>query len=199
MPDTLSALAEITRLSSVVGTDPVTGGIELGYHMRWGQMRCWAAVSTWAWPTSAGSPPNRPWPRLGRCHTVAESVQMFTDGLFRRMYHNNGDALRTAFTVTVDATEGIGTGISASDRAHDPAARRPGDRRVRPRPAGARVPAARQGGRVGRTARAHRGRDRADPAGRAGYSACLASRSVSASTGARSAAITGWASVWARP
>jgi 3,4-dihydroxy 2-butanone 4-phosphate synthase/GTP cyclohydrolase II len=34
------------------------------------------------------------------------------------MYHSNGDAFRTAFTVTVDAKEGISTGISATDRAH---------------------------------------------------------------------------------
>ncbi|HEY9416570.1 MAG TPA: bifunctional 3,4-dihydroxy-2-butanone-4-phosphate synthase/GTP cyclohydrolase II [Pseudonocardia sp.] len=34
------------------------------------------------------------------------------------MYHSNGDAFRTAFTVTVDAKAGITTGISASDRAH---------------------------------------------------------------------------------
>ncbi|HTK61666.1 MAG TPA: bifunctional 3,4-dihydroxy-2-butanone-4-phosphate synthase/GTP cyclohydrolase II [Pseudonocardia sp.] len=34
------------------------------------------------------------------------------------MYHSNGDAFRTAFTVTVDAKAGVTTGISASDRAH---------------------------------------------------------------------------------
>ncbi|MDT7593720.1 MAG: 3,4-dihydroxy 2-butanone 4-phosphate synthase / cyclohydrolase, partial [Pseudonocardiales bacterium] len=34
------------------------------------------------------------------------------------MYHSNGDAFRTAFTVTVDAKEGVSTGISATDRAH---------------------------------------------------------------------------------
>jgi 3,4-dihydroxy 2-butanone 4-phosphate synthase/GTP cyclohydrolase II len=34
------------------------------------------------------------------------------------MYHNNGDAFRTAFTVTVDAKDGVTTGISATDRAH---------------------------------------------------------------------------------
>jgi 3,4-dihydroxy 2-butanone 4-phosphate synthase/GTP cyclohydrolase II len=34
------------------------------------------------------------------------------------MYHSNGDAFRTAFTVTVDAKAGITTGISATDRAH---------------------------------------------------------------------------------
>ena len=34
------------------------------------------------------------------------------------MHHSNNDAFRTAFTVTVDAKEGITTGISAADRAH---------------------------------------------------------------------------------
>jgi 3,4-dihydroxy 2-butanone 4-phosphate synthase/GTP cyclohydrolase II len=34
------------------------------------------------------------------------------------MYHSNGDAFRTAFTVTVDAKAGVTTGISATDRAH---------------------------------------------------------------------------------
>jgi 3,4-dihydroxy 2-butanone 4-phosphate synthase / GTP cyclohydrolase II len=44
------------------------------------------------------------------------------------MHHTNADSFRTAFTVTVDAKEGITTGISAADRAHtirllaDPAA-----------------------------------------------------------------------------
>jgi 3,4-dihydroxy 2-butanone 4-phosphate synthase/GTP cyclohydrolase II len=34
------------------------------------------------------------------------------------MYHSMGDAYRTAFTVTVDAKQGVTTGISATDRAH---------------------------------------------------------------------------------
>ncbi len=34
------------------------------------------------------------------------------------MHHTNADSFRTAFTVTVDAKEGITTGISAADRAH---------------------------------------------------------------------------------
>ncbi len=44
------------------------------------------------------------------------------------MHHSNGDNFRTAFTVTVDARDGVTTGISAYDRAHtirllaDPAA-----------------------------------------------------------------------------
>jgi 3,4-dihydroxy 2-butanone 4-phosphate synthase/GTP cyclohydrolase II len=53
------------------------------------------------------------------------------------MYHVNQDRRGTAYTVTVDASDGVGTGISAADRAHtmrllaDPAAgptdfRRPG-------------------------------------------------------------------------
>ena len=33
------------------------------------------------------------------------------------MHHTNSDSFRTAFTVTVDAKEGITTGISAADRA----------------------------------------------------------------------------------
>jgi 3,4-dihydroxy 2-butanone 4-phosphate synthase/GTP cyclohydrolase II len=34
------------------------------------------------------------------------------------MHHTNSDSFRTAFTVTVDAREGVTTGISAADRAH---------------------------------------------------------------------------------
>ena len=34
------------------------------------------------------------------------------------MHHTNSDNFRTAFTVTVDAKEGVSTGISAADRAH---------------------------------------------------------------------------------
>jgi len=34
------------------------------------------------------------------------------------MHHTNADAYRTAFTVTVDARQGVSTGISAADRAH---------------------------------------------------------------------------------
>lgn len=34
------------------------------------------------------------------------------------MYHTNQDARGTAYTVTVDAAEGVGTGISAADRSH---------------------------------------------------------------------------------
>ena len=34
------------------------------------------------------------------------------------MYHTNQDRRGTAYTVTVDAREGVGTGISAADRAH---------------------------------------------------------------------------------
>src|SRR3954447_8631861 len=34
------------------------------------------------------------------------------------MYHTNQDRRGTAYAVTVDAREGIATGISASDRAH---------------------------------------------------------------------------------
>ncbi len=34
------------------------------------------------------------------------------------MHHSNADNFRTAFTVTVDAKEGVTTGISATDRAH---------------------------------------------------------------------------------
>jgi 3,4-dihydroxy 2-butanone 4-phosphate synthase/GTP cyclohydrolase II len=34
------------------------------------------------------------------------------------MHHTNADSFRTAFTVTVDARQGVTTGISAADRAH---------------------------------------------------------------------------------
>ena len=48
------------------------------------------------------------------------------------MHHSNGDHFRTAFTVTVDAREGVTTGISAYDRAHT--IRMLADPKARPRP-----------------------------------------------------------------
>ncbi len=74
------------------------------------------------------------------------------------MYATNQDKHGTAYTVTVDAREGIGTGISASDRAatmrlladpttgandlHPPRPRRPAAREGGRRPASSRSPEA---------------------------------------------------------
>ena len=84
------------------------------------------------------------------------------------MYHTNQDRRGTAYTVTVDAREGVSTGISAADRAHtirllaDPATEPD-----RPVPARARGAAAGPRRRRAAPARAHRGRRRPGPAGRA--------------------------------
>ena len=83
------------------------------------------------------------------------------------MYYTNQDRRGTAYTVTVDAREGVTTGISAAERAHtirllaDPATE-PG----RPGPARPRGAAAGQGRRRAAPARPHRGRRRPGPAGR---------------------------------
>src|SRR5213079_2414764 len=75
------------------------------------------------------------------------------------MYHTNQDRRGTAYTVTVDAREGVGTGISAPDRCRtvrtlaDPAT----TAADLARPC---RPAARQGRRGTAPSRPHRGRDR---------------------------------------
>ena len=77
------------------------------------------------------------------------------------MYHTNQDRRGTAYAVTVDAREGVSTGISAADRAHtirllaDPATEAD-----RPVPPGSRGAAAGQGRRRAAPPRAHRGRHR---------------------------------------
>src|SRR6185503_20059690 len=74
----------------------------------------------------------------------------------RPMTDHNETPLGTAFTVSIEAREGVSTGISAHDRA------------ARPRAAGPRLPAAREAGRcaatigpdrVGRRPRSARGPD----------------------------------------
>ena len=75
------------------------------------------------------------------------------------MYHTNQDRRGTAYTVTVDAREGVSTGISAADRAHTiRLLASAGDRPDRPGPARPRGAAARQGRRRAAPARPHRGR-----------------------------------------
>ena len=70
------------------------------------------------------------------------------------MAAKNESAFETAFTVSVEAREGVTTGISAHDRAHTiQVAIDPRSQPERPRPAGSRVPAQ---GAPGRRARAHR-------------------------------------------
>ena len=80
----------------------------------------------------------------------------------------NEDRKRTAYTVSVDARDGISTGISAADRART--IRVLADSATEPyeltRP-GPRVPAAGRRRRRAAPARAHRGRRRPGPAGRA--------------------------------
>ena len=65
----------------------------------------------------------------------------------RQMTDQNETPFGTAF-VTVEAREGVTTGISAHDRAHDPGCRRPVLGAARPRPAGPHLPAPRARGGV---------------------------------------------------
>ena len=84
------------------------------------------------------------------------------------MFRINQDRRGTAYTVTVDAREGVTTGISAADRAHT--IRLLADPRLdlgRLRPPRPRRAAAGQGRRRAAPARAHRGRGRPRRAGRA--------------------------------
>ena len=77
------------------------------------------------------------------------------------MFHTNQDVRGTAYTVTVDAKDGVTTGISAADRAHT--IRMLADENVHARglqPARPRGSLARQGRRRAAPARAHRGGDR---------------------------------------
>ena len=84
------------------------------------------------------------------------------------MTPHNRERMRTAYTISIDARDGITTGISAADRARTvPGARRLRDRAVRARPARPRAAAAGRGGRRARPRRAHRGGGRPDAAGRA--------------------------------
>ena len=72
----------------------------------------------------------------------------------RPMTDHNEAPLGTAFTVSVEAREGVTTGISAADRSHTiQVAIHAESTRARPRAARSRVPAARE---AGRRARAHR-------------------------------------------
>ena len=74
------------------------------------------------------------------------------------MAAKNESPFETAFTVSIEAREGVTTGISAADRARtDPGRDRPRDRAARPRPARPRVPAE---GQARRRARADRARPR---------------------------------------
>ena len=77
------------------------------------------------------------------------------------MTPHNKDKLRTAYTISVDARDGVTTGISAADRAHT--ARVLADSATEPweitRP-GSRVPAALPRGRRAGPPRPHRGRGR---------------------------------------
>ena len=84
------------------------------------------------------------------------------------MFRVNQDRRGTAYTVTVDAREGVTTGISASDRAHTIRLLADADDDVgRPRPARPHRAAARQGRRRAAPARPHRGRRRPRRPGRA--------------------------------
>ena len=81
----------------------------------------------------------------------------------------NQDRHGTAYTVSVDAREGIGTGISGTDRAHTiRVLAEPGVGADRPRAPRARRAAAGPRRRRAAPARAHRGRGRPGAPGRAG-------------------------------
>ena len=70
------------------------------------------------------------------------------------MANHNTSRLETAFTVSVEARDGVTTGhLGRRPRAHDPGRHRPGERARRPGAARPRVPAA---GAAGRRARARR-------------------------------------------
>ena len=83
------------------------------------------------------------------------------------MAQNNGTRHQTAFTVSIEAREGVTTGISAADRARtvavaiDPSLRAAGHRDARPR-----LPAGGARRRHARAHRPHRGRGRPGAAGR---------------------------------
>ena len=85
-----------------------------------------------------------------------------TDQLgLRPMTDHNEAPLGTAFTVSIEAREGVTTGISAADRSHTiQVAIAPDDEAARPRPARPRLPAAREAGRRARAHRPDRGRRR---------------------------------------
>ena len=84
------------------------------------------------------------------------------------MAQNNGTRHQTAFTVSIEAREGVTTGISAADRARtvavaiDPVVRAEGHRDARPR-----LPAGGARRRHAGTHRSYRGRGRPGAAGRA--------------------------------
>ena len=80
------------------------------------------------------------------------------------MAAKNEAPLQTAFTVSVEAREGVTTGISAADRAHTiQVAIDARSTPERPGPARARVPAQGQGRRRARARRPDRGRGRPRP------------------------------------
>ena len=84
------------------------------------------------------------------------------------MVRSNQERMRTAYTVTVDAREGVTTGISAGDRARTVRVLAdPGTTPVRPDAARPRQPAARARRRRPAARRPHRGGRRPVPAGRA--------------------------------
>ena len=76
----------------------------------------------------------------------------------RQMTDQNETPFGTAFTVSIEAREGVSTGISAADRAHTiQVAIDPTSTALRPRPAGPHLPAPRA---LGRSAASARGRPR---------------------------------------
>ena len=97
--------------------------------------------------------------RTPRVICVPMPAQMLDRLEIPLMTPHNQDKMRTAYTISVDARDGVSTGISAADRAHTvqvlvDSATEPWEI-TRP---GARVPAALQRGRRARAPRAHQGR-----------------------------------------
>ena len=85
----------------------------------------------------------------------------------RPMTERNEAPLGTAFTVSIEAREGVDDrDLRRRPQPHDPGRDRARHRAVRPRPAGARLPAARQAGRRARADRPDRGGGRPRPARR---------------------------------
>ena len=84
------------------------------------------------------------------------------------MAAKNESSFETPFTVSIEAREGVTTGISAADRARTiQVAIDPDQRAARPRPARPRVPAEGQARRRARAHRPDRGRRRPRAPGRA--------------------------------
>ena len=146
------AVADIAPARAVVVVDDETARTK----GTWSSRPAWPPPSCWRSPSATPAVSCAP----------MEGAALDRLALPQMTPHNN-EAMRTAFTVSVDARDGVTTGISAADRAHtisvlaDPATgRRPGAARPR-------LPAALPAWRCARPTRPHRSGGRPGAAGRA--------------------------------